>query len=113
MGGKPVIACVDAEGPMVVSEFEPYADAVLMSFHISWNAVLTLLSGREEPSGLLPFQMPSSMDAMEKQLEDVPLDMESYVDSEGNTYDFAYGRDWKGQIRDERVLKYGMRQEMF
>ena len=108
-----MIAYVDAEGPMVVAEFEPYADAILMSFHISWDAVLTLLSGREEPSGLLPFQMPVSMDAMEKQLEDVPLDMECYVDSEGSTYDFAYGRNWEGQIRDERVLKYGMRKDVF
>lgn len=107
MGDKPVIACVDAEGPMVVAEFEPYTDAILMSFHISWDAVLTLLCGKEEPSGLLPFQMPASMETMERQQEDVPMDMECYIDSEGDIYDFAYGRNWKGQIQDERVQRYG------
>lgn len=35
-----------------------------------------------------------------------PRDMRCYVDSEGNTYDFAYGLNWKGQINDRRVKKY-------
>ncbi len=54
----------------------------------------------------LPFQMPSGMTTVEKQFEDVPRDMEPFMDSEGNIYDFAYGLNWKGVINDERVKKH-------
>ena len=32
--------------------------------------------------------------------------MDCYVDADGNTYDFAYGLNWKGVIEDERVSTY-------
>jgi beta-glucosidase len=65
-----------------------------------------MVSGKAEPSGLLPLQMPANMETVEKQLEDVPLDMVPYVDEAGNAYDFTFGLNWKGIIRDERVKKY-------
>ena len=40
--------------------------------------------------------------------EDVPRDMECHVDSDGNTYDFAFGMNWSGVINDERVAKYNV-----
>ena len=43
---------------------------------------------------------------LEEQFEDVPHDMKSYIDSEGNLYDFAFGLNWKGTINDDRVKKY-------
>lgn len=46
------------------------------------------------------------MDTVDAQLEDVPFDLRCYVDSDGNCYDFAFGQNWKGVIRDERVTKY-------
>jgi beta-glucosidase len=46
------------------------------------------------------------MSTVEAQFEDVPRDMEAYVDFEGNTYDFAFGLNWEGVISDERVSKY-------
>ena len=46
------------------------------------------------------------MDTVEAQLEDVPRDMECYTDSEGHTYDFAYGLNWKGVIHDARIARY-------
>ena len=51
-------------------------------------------------------QMPLDMETVEAQYEDVPRDMECYVDSAGNTYDFAYGLNWTGVIEDVRVEKY-------
>ena len=48
------------------------------------------------------------MEAVERQFEDTPRDMECYKDSEGHTYDFAYGLDWKGQIKDARTAKYAV-----
>jgi beta-glucosidase len=46
------------------------------------------------------------MITVEQQYEDVPRDMIPYEDSEGNSYDFAFGLNWKGVIKDERVKKY-------
>ncbi len=46
------------------------------------------------------------MKTVEEQFEDVPRDMKCYVDSEGNTYDFAFGLNWTGMINDARGSKY-------
>ena len=32
--------------------------------------------------------------------------MRCYKDADGNTYDFAFGMNWKGVIEDERVKRY-------
>lgn len=46
------------------------------------------------------------MKTVEDQFEDGPRDMQPYTDSEGNSYDFAFGMNWSGVIDDERVKKY-------
>lgn len=46
------------------------------------------------------------METVEQQNEDVPQDMQPHKDSEGHLYDFAYGLNWKGVIRDERTANY-------
>ena len=106
MGSKPVIVQVDANRPMVMSEFEGVADAILFGFSVQKQAILDILSGKAEPSGLLPMQLPADMQTVEEQLEDVTRDMRCHVDSEGNTYDFAFGMNWKGVINDARTEKY-------
>ncbi|WP_445383056.1 glycoside hydrolase family 3 N-terminal domain-containing protein [Robiginitalea sp. IMCC43444] len=106
MGDKPVIVVVKASKPMVFSEIEKSASAILIHMGVQDQALMELISGRAEPSGLLPFQMPADMLTVEAQLEDVPRDMTPYTDAEGNSYDFAYGLNWKGVINDERVKKY-------
>lgn len=107
MKGKPVIVSVHLSNPSVFAEFEKNASAIVVNFGVQDQAVLDTLTGGNEPSGLLPLQIPANMETVEAQLEDVPLDMQSYSDSEGNTYDFAYGLNWKGVIKDARVEKYG------
>jgi len=42
---------------------------------------------------------------VEDQKEDLQHDRETYVDSEGNKYYFAFGLNWKLVINDGRVLK--------
>jgi beta-glucosidase len=106
MGEKPVIVIVDVANPMVFAEIEPVADAILIHCGVQDQAILDIATGDFEPSGLLPFQMPANMKTVDEQLEDVPRDMECYTDSEGNTYDFAFGLNWSGVISDERVNKY-------
>jgi beta-glucosidase len=50
--------------------------------------------------------MPKDMTTVEKQLEDVPHDMTPYKDAQGNVYDFGFGLNWKGVIKDARTQKY-------
>ena len=105
MGDKPVITVISTGKPFV-PEFEPYSDAILVSFGCQNQALLDLISGAVEPSALLPMQLPVDMKTVELQMEDVPFDMECYVDADGNAYDFAYGLNWSGRINDARVKKY-------
>ena len=105
MGDKPVITVISTGKPFV-PEFEPYSDAILVSFGCQNQALLDLISGAVEPSALLPMQLPVDMKTVELQMEDVPFDMECYVDADGNAYDFAYGLNWSGRINDARVQKY-------
>nr|WP_297783985.1 glycoside hydrolase family 3 N-terminal domain-containing protein [uncultured Allomuricauda sp.] len=106
MGTKPVVVTVKVSKPMVFAEIEPAADAILVHMGVQDQALLDIISGKTEPSALLPFQMPKNMATVEKQFEDVPRDMEPYMDSNGNTYDFAFGLNWSGAIDDQRVKEY-------
>jgi len=107
MGEKPVIVVLETGRPVVLSEIEPFADAILVSFNVQHQALLDIISGKAEPSALLPMQMPADMKTVEEQLEDVPRDMRCYQDADGHAYDFAFGMNWQGVISDERVMKYG------
>jgi beta-glucosidase len=89
-----------------MNEFEPYADGILVSFECQAQAVLDIISGACEPSGLMPCQIPADMETVETQFEDVPLDMSCHTDDCGNTYGYAFGLNWSGVIRDGRTEKY-------
>lgn len=106
MKDKPVIVSIEMSKPMVFNEFEKSADAILATFEIQAQALLDIVTGTAEPSGLLPLQMPANMKTVELQSEDVPFDMECHVDSEGNKYDFGFGLNWSGVISDSRTQKY-------
>jgi beta-glucosidase len=106
MKGKPVIVSVNTTNPMVFSEIEPSASAILLSFGVQDQALIETIVGKSEPSALLPMQMPADMSTVEKQAEDVPYDMNCHKDTEGNKYDFGFGLNWKGVIKDARVTKY-------
>lgn len=110
MGDKPVIVVVNVSRGMIFNEFENKVDGILVRFSTGEQAVLDIISGKYEPSGLLPMQMPISMSTVEKQYEDVPFDMECHKDTEGNVYNFAFGLNWKGIITDARTAKYGVKQ---
>ena len=109
--GKPVIVCINAEGrspvtSAIVSEFEDRVDSILYGCDMNYRAFVNVAAGKVEPYGLLPIQIPASMDAVEASLEDVPRDCECHVDTAGNTYDFAFGMNWSGVIDDDRVATY-------
>ncbi|MBP5335727.1 MAG: glycoside hydrolase family 3 C-terminal domain-containing protein [Bacteroidales bacterium] len=106
MGNKPVVAVISISRPMVMNEIESYCDAILLSFGIQNQAIMETISGANEPSGLLPMQLPADMRTVEEQYEDVPRDMRCHKDTDGNTYDFAFGLNWSGTISDARTEKY-------
>ena len=106
MGQKPVIVVLNTGKPVVPAEFEGKADAILISFGIQNQAIFDIISGKAEPSGLLPMQMPADMKTVEQQNEDVPRDMVCYKDADGNLYDFGFGLNWSGVINDARVQAY-------
>jgi beta-glucosidase len=106
MKGKPVIVVMQMSNPAVFSEFEANANAILVHFGVQHQALLELLTGGADPSALLPLQMPNDMTTVEKQDEDAPLDMKSYIDKDGNAYDFGFGLNWKGVIKDSRTERY-------
>ncbi len=106
MKGKPVIVSILLNNPTVFSEFEKNAKGIIAHFGVQDQALLDVLTGAREPSALLPLQMPADMSTVEHQAEDVPLDMQCYKDAAGHTYDFGYGLNWKGVIKDARTERY-------
>ena len=109
MNGKPVLVAITVSNPMVFGEFEKEVDAIVGEFGVQMEALLDIVSGKTEPSGLLPLQMPIDMTTVEKQFEDVPHDMIPYRDANGNVYDFGFGLNWKGTIKDVRTEKYSVK----
>jgi beta-glucosidase len=106
MKSKPVIVIMQMSNPAIFSEIEGNSSAILVHFGVQHQALLDLLTGAAEPSALLPLQMPANMQTVEKQAEDVPHDMDCYVDKDGNKYDFGFGLNWKGVIKDDRTARY-------
>jgi beta-glucosidase len=106
MKGKPIVVSLLTNNPLVFHEFEHLSDAILLNFGVQDQVILETILGINEPSGLLPFQMPADMSTVEKQAEDAPADMNCHKDSEGSVYDFGFGMNWKGEIRDGRVARF-------
>ena len=106
LGNKPVIVVLRMHNPTVPAEFEKSADAIIVDFGVQSQALFDIINGTAEPSGLLPVQMPANMETVEHHCEDLPLDIQPYKDSVGNEYDFGFGLNWSGPIKDGRADRY-------
>jgi len=82
---KPTVVGVYMDRPGIIPEVCDNAAAVLAHFGTTDEALLDMIFGMAEPSGKLPFEIPSSMEAVEAQLEDVPHD------SKDPLFPFGYG----------------------
>ena len=70
----PTIVTVYLDRPAILSAVERTSAAVLANFGVSDAALLDVIAGRAKPEGKLPFELPSSMAAVEAQKSDLPHD---------------------------------------
>jgi beta-glucosidase len=81
----PTIVVIGMDRPAVIPEISAAAKGLLVEFGASDEAVLNVIFGKARPEGKLPFELPSSMEAVRKQRSDVPFD------SENPLYPFGFG----------------------
>jgi beta-glucosidase len=86
---KPTITVMNLERPAVFPEINNQSKAVIGDFLSQDEIILDLIFGQFKPSGKLPFELPSSMDAVLKQKEDVPYD------SKDPLYPFGFGLSYE------------------
>lgn len=70
----PVVFAVDMDRPAILTLVQPRAAAILALFGASDAALLDVLTGRVQPKGRLPFNLPRSMAAVEAQDPAAPDD---------------------------------------
>lgn len=71
---KPTIVVMHLDRPVVLPEIAEVCVALLGEFGADDQAILDVLFGHVNPSGKLPFELPSSMAAVVAQKPDVPYD---------------------------------------
>ncbi|WP_436522124.1 glycoside hydrolase family 3 protein [Actinoplanes sp. HUAS TT8] len=73
----PTVVDVWLDRPAVLTPLAETAAALVGTFGVSDEALLDVLFGRSPATGTLPFELPSSMAAVEASREDVPNDTEN------------------------------------
>ena len=81
----PTIVDIYLDRPAVIPEISKSAKGLLADFGASDAAVLDVIFGKYKPGGHLPVELPSSMEAVRQQKEDVPYD------SKDPLYKFGFG----------------------
>jgi len=73
----PTIVVLYLDRPAVIPEISAAAEALIGEYGASDTAVLNVVFGKARPEGKLPFELPSSMEAVREQKADVPHDSEN------------------------------------
>ncbi|MBT8183807.1 MAG: glycoside hydrolase family 3 C-terminal domain-containing protein, partial [Eudoraea sp.] len=82
---KPTITVLTLQRPTVIPNINAASKAVIADFECQDEIILELIYGKFNPTGKLPVELPSSAEAVENQLEDVPYD------SKNPLYTFGHG----------------------
>lgn len=85
LNAVPTIVDINLDRPAVIPEISAAAKGLLADFGASDEAVLDVIFGKYKPGGHLPFELPSSMEAVRNQKEDLPHD------SKNPLYKFGFG----------------------
>ncbi len=86
---KPAIVVANLERAAILTEIDKAAGALFGEFGTSDEVLMDVLFGKVNPSGKLPFELPSSWEAVENQMEDVPYD------SKDPLYPFGHGLSYQ------------------
>ncbi len=81
----PTIVVIYLDRPAVIPEISALAKGLFGEYGASDASVLDVIFGKAKPEGNLPFELPSSMEAVHKQKADLPYD------SENPLYPFGFG----------------------
>jgi beta-glucosidase len=82
---KELIVVVDLNRPAILETIKESSSGVIATFGVLDQVIFEGIYGKFNPSGKLPFEIPSSMEAVYNQKEDLP------DDSLNPTYEFGYG----------------------
>ena len=82
---KPTIICLYLDRAAVVPEIAETCVGLFGEFGAYDDAVLDIIFGKHNPTAILPFELPLSMDAVRNQYEDVPYD------SKNPLFEFGFG----------------------
>jgi beta-glucosidase len=89
LSAVPTIVDIYLDRPAVIPEISAKAKGLLANYGASDAAVLDVIFGKYKPGGKLPFELPSSMEAVRNQKEDVPYD------SKDPLYKFGFGLSYE------------------
>jgi beta-glucosidase len=81
----PTVVDIYLDRPAVIPEISQNAKALIANFGSSDRALLDVVFGKYKPEGHLPIELPSSMEAVRNQKEDMPYD------SKDPLYKFGFG----------------------
>jgi beta-glucosidase len=82
---KELVVVVDLNRPAILKEIKELSSGLIGTFGVSDNIIFEGIFGEFNPSGKLPFEIPSSMESVLEQKEDLP------DDSLNPTYQNGYG----------------------
>jgi beta-glucosidase len=85
LDAAPAVVVMYMDRPAVIPEISDGAAALLVEYGASDASVLEVIFGKARPEGRLPFELPSSMEAVRRQKADLPYD------SEDPLYAFGFG----------------------
>jgi beta-glucosidase len=81
----PTVVDINLDRPAVIPEISQYSKALIANYGASDEALLDVLFGKSAPGGHLPIELPSSMEAVRNQKEDMPHDTKDPL------YKFGFG----------------------
>lgn len=81
----PTLVIIDLDRPAILTNIKPLASVMVATFGASDEAVIDVLAGHAFARGQLPFELPSTMSAVERQQADLPHD------SDKPLYPFGFG----------------------
>ena len=89
LSSVPTIVNIYLDRPAVIPDIVGASYAVIADYGSSDKSSCEVIFGNSAPKGRLPFELPSSMNAVENQLTDVPYDSENPI------FEFGYGLSYK------------------